>query len=312
MRLPEIVISLALLAFPVRTASPAPAMHAHPLQYPIARIPFYYDGVHIIIAVTVDNYREPLHFIFDTGSEVNVLSDRWKKIFRLYAYRSGDLSGAGNGLKVLPITEIKTLHVGRGELLNQDFYLEHLRNLDTHSERIDGIIGYHLLASYIVKIDFNDRVIELYKKGRFDYGTAGELLRMRMNNYTPVIRAGIALHEGDTLTGWYQITSGGDYGVLFNYPYMEKYRLATPAVLTGKDSVNDLLATRQFLDFRLPAFVIGNHCLQHVDATFCPDVNDNDYFQDIAGDIGNGVFRHFNIILNYGQRELFLESNGRN
>ncbi len=276
----------------------------------VARIPFTYDGVHIIIRATLDQHKEPLNFIFDTGAEVNVLNRNWTKAFRITPMQSGDLSGTGNGLKVLPVTFFKLVRIGKAELVNQQFYLEDLKDLNSRKEHVDGIIGYHLLASYIVKIDFNDRVIDLYKAGRFDYGHDGLLMRMRMNNYTPVIRAGVAVHSGDTLTGWYQITTGGDYGVLFNFPYVEKYRLTSPEYFTGKDSVDDLLADRQFTDFKIPAFVIGTQLMEQVDASFCPDVNDNDPTRDIAGDIGNDVFRHFNIILNYGEREIFLTPNG--
>lgn len=310
MRLPILLFCLVVLNGPGGQAGPPP----QPLQTPadlVARIPFIYDGVHVIIRATLDNYREQLNFIFDTGAEVNILNEKWKKYFKLTIPGEGDLSGSGAGMKVLPLTDIKAFHIGKGTLFNQQFYLEDLHDLNTRGQRIDGIIGYHLLASYIVKIDFDDHVIDLYRTGRFDYGPDGLLVKMRMNNYTPVIRAGVAISEGDTLTGWYNITTGGDYGVLFNYPYVEKYHLVTPDVLTGRDSVNDLLVNRQFTDFEIPAFMIGNHLLEHVDASFCPDVNDNDPTRDIAGAIGNDVFKHFNITLNYGEREIFLEPNGR-
>jgi len=276
----------------------------------VARIPFVYDGVHIIIRATIDQHKEPLNFIFDTGAEVNVLNRSWTKVFRIKPTQAGDLSGSGNGMKLLPVTFFKMVKFGKAELVNQQFFLEDLKDLNSRREHIDGIIGYHLLASYIVKINFNDRVIDLYKAGRFDYGHDGLMMRMRMNNYTPVIRAAVAVHSGDTLTGWYQITTGGDYGVLFNFPYVEKYRLTSPEEFTGKDSVDDLIADRQFTDFKIQAFVIGTQLMKKVDASFCPDVNDNDPTRDIAGDIGNDVFRHFNIILNYGEREIFLTPNG--
>jgi hypothetical protein len=306
----SVILVLCLLLF-YATSHPTALQLPEIQGDPIAKIPFIYDGVHIIIRATLDNHKEPLNFIFDTGAEVNVLNLTWKKTYKITPMRSGDLSGSGNGMKVLPVTEFKSLHFGKAILVNQQFYLENLKDLGNHKMHIDGIVGYHLLASYIVKIDYNDRIIELYRTGRFEYGTYGFLMKMRMNNFTPVIRAGVAIRAGDTLTGWYQITTGGDYGILFNYPYVEKNHLAPPQLLTGRDSVDDLLADRQFIDFKLPVFMIGNKMIEQVDASFCPDVNDNDATRDIAGDIGNGIFRHFNIILNYGEREIFLIPNGR-
>lgn len=278
---------------------------------PVAVLPFSYDGLHIFIKGVIHPYdNDTLNFIFDSGCEMNILDASYAALWKLTATKKAGISGLADGMTYLPVMDMPELQLGDAHLEKTSFYLEDLKGLGTPSAPVDGILGYPLLAAYTILVDFDHHRLLLYRPGPFPYSKKGQVLRMDLNFYTPVIQASLPFANGNTLKGTYHITLGGNYGVMFNYPCVRKYKIdAAFLQRTGEWPVKDMLKTIDYFNGVLTALVIGRYHLRNVPGSYSPDVDDGNPQQEIAGAIGNEVWRQFNLIFNLSQHELYLEPN---
>ncbi|MCL6524442.1 MAG: hypothetical protein K6T34_07245 [Thermoflavifilum sp.] len=284
---------------------------AQPAVKPIAVLPFVEDGPRILIKGLIHPYTsDTLFFIFDSGAELNILDASDAALWKLSYTQETGVSGLSKGMTYLPIVHPGSLQLGQAILPHASFCIENLKPLNSPSYTVDGILGYPLLAAYTVKIDYDHHLFILYPPGSFPYDKKGQVLRMDLDVYTPMVEAAISLANGTQLKSKYHITLGGNYGVLFNYSYVQKYHIDR---FFQKDSgtitVQDMLRTIDYVDTELPAIEVGKYRLRLVPATYSPEVDDGNPQQEIAGAVGYKVWKKFNLIFNLSRHELYLEPN---
>jgi hypothetical protein len=284
-----------------------------PAPRPVAVLPFTYDGLHIFIKGIIHPYdQDTLNFIFDSGCEMNILDASYAALWKLTASKKAGISGLADGMTYLPVLDLPELQLGEAHLQRPSFYIEDLKDLRSPLGRVDGILGYPLIAAYTVMVDYDHHRLVLYRPGPFPYSKKGQVLQMRMNFYTPVIQASLPFANGNTLKSLYHVTLGGNYGVMFNFPYVRKYRVDEAFLQhTGELPVKDMLKTIDYFNGILNALIVGRYHLRNVPGSYSPDVDDGNPDVEIAGAIGNEVWRQFNLIFNLSQHELYLEPNSQ-
>jgi hypothetical protein len=187
-------------------------------------------------------------------------------------------------------------------------YIEPLNEFQDIPITIDGIIGVDLLKAFIVRIDYENEVLQLYRAAKTPVNTPGQRMPLSLNFNTPVVEGTINLPDGQTLTSRFHLISGGEYGILFNYPFVEKFQLNTRLTTLSTDKVRDLYKELTYTNTSLPALHLGAVQLTQVAASYCKDVNDIGSIHEMAGSIGYMVWRQFKTItINYTGRELFLD-----
>jgi hypothetical protein len=270
---------------------------------PLATIPFQIIEKHIVIPVLLSGSADTLHFIFDTGAEVTVINMATAAKVKLKSIGDVFMSGTNNAMVKTGSVSINALYIREVRMPYVKAYLEDLSNLGA----IDGIIGVALLKPYIVKIDFNRQELVLYKLGKTPIGNTGRLLHFQLNFTTPVIDASIQLPDGRRLPGHYHITTGGDYGILFNWPYVDKNKLNTILPTINTDPVRDMVKTLYYINSSVPQLEVGAKSFKQIPVSYCKDIDDLGVFTEIAGSIGYEVWKHFTMTINYSKQELYLE-----
>lgn len=280
-----------------------------PDENAVAVLPFRLNERHIIISAQISNTADSLHFIFDTGAEVTTLHEGTAKKLDLKGRQEGGVSGTNDVMIKVGTITLNVLYLDRIRLPYVKAYLENLQEFRKGTIPIDGIIGVDLLKAYIVKIDYENRQLLLYRPGKTPPGVKGQLIPIKLNFATPVLDAAIKLPDGQTLTSRYHFISGGEYGILFNWPYVEKHRLNTLLPALNTEKVQDLIKTLTYTNTSLPSLTMGPQHVEEVPASYSEDVNDAGSLSEVAGSIGFYVWRQFrSITINYARRELFLEN----
>lgn len=278
----------------------------------VAVLPFRYDGVHILVRATIAPYPDTLNLLFDSGSEVNILEQNWAGRWKLKSDKASGVSGFSKGWTYLPEVRVDALLLGKARLENQSFFLQDIRDLIASRTHVDGIIGYQLLKNYTLKIDFDHHTLSLYTPGPYHYGSRGELLHIGMNFDTPILLASIPFAHGNILQGIYHITTGGDYGILFNYPYVQKYNLDKSLQMDRSVVyVEDMLRTVKYFNGMATVLTLGKFHVRGVAASYSPDIDDGNPKVEIAGALGNDIWKNFNMVLNLSRKELYLEPDRR-
>ncbi|CAL1521139.1 retropepsin-like aspartic protease [Chitinophaga sp. MM2321] len=270
---------------------------------PVAVIPFKLIDKHVVIPVLLSGSIDTLHFIFDSGAEVTILHTRIAEKLQLKSGREAFMSGSNNGMIKVPVTTLNALYLKEIRLPYVSAYLENLDALGP----IDGVIGVALLKSYIVKIDYRQQQITLFRNGKTPIGNTGRLLHFQLNFSTPVIDAAIQLPDGRSLPGHYHVTTGGDYGILFNWAYVDKNKLNTALPTIDTDKVQDMIKILYYINSSIPLLQLGGHDIKNVPVSYCKDVDDVGVFTEVAGAIGYDIWKQFTLTINYNKKELYLE-----
>ncbi|MGN7822254.1 retropepsin-like aspartic protease [Chitinophaga sp. 22536] len=292
--------NLFLPAFAQRkNAGPAAADNSKP----VAVIPFRMIDKHVVIPVVLSGGTDTLQFVFDSGAEVTVLHKRVSEKMRINSGHQAFMSGINNAMVRTNVVTLNALYLKELRLPYVEAYLE---NLDNLGDSIDGVIGVALLKLYIVKIDYRQQQLVLYRNGKTPIGNTGRLLHFQLNYSTPVIDAAITMPDGRYLPGHYHITTGGDYGILFNWPYVDSNRINSLPTL-NTDRVQDMVRVLYYINSNIPSLQLGGKTMANVPVSYCKDINDVGVFTEIAGSIGYDIWKQFTITINYGKKEVYLE-----
>ncbi|MBV8254700.1 MAG: clan AA aspartic protease [Chitinophaga sp.] len=274
---------------------------------PVSVIPFTLVNNHIVFPVTLSGSSDTLHFIFDSGAEVTVMNTRTAERLKMPSNRQAFMSGVNNGMIQVPVVTINALYIKDIRMPYVNAYLEDLRDLGNEKTSIDGVIGVALMRTYIIRIDYKNQQLMLFPNGKTKVNTAGQLIHFQLNYTTPVVEASIKLPNGTALMGNYHVTTGGDYGLLFNWPFVEKYKLNTILPTINTDKVQDMAKVLYYINSSIPQLQMAGRTVNSVPISYSKDVDDVGVFVEIAGAIGYEVWKHFTVTINYNKKELFLE-----
>lgn len=291
------------------------AIHAQDAasQKPTASLPYRLIDRYMIISTALSGMApsgvpDSLHFIFDTGAEVTTLSQGAADRLKLETKDDGRLSGTDAVAVRVPTATLNVLYFEKTRLPFVKVYIEPLGEFRDMPVRIDGIIGIDLLKNFIIRIDYEKEALLLFRTNKTPLNTPGQRLPLSLNFKTPAIEGTINLPDGQSLTSRFHFISGGEYGILFNYPYVEKHHLNTRLPVLSTDKVNDLYKELTYSNTSIPSLQLGPVKLDLVAASYCKDVDDMGSLHEMAGSIGFMVWRQFrSITINYTGRELFLE-----
>jgi hypothetical protein len=283
--------------------------HAAPEEPGAAAVlPFRLYGNQIVIPAMVSGSSDTLHFIFDTGTEVTILHYGLAKKLNLPLRQKAGVTATNNLMLKVNTTTLNVLYLDKTRIPFLKVYLENIPEFRKGPLLIDGFIGIDLLRQYVVKIDYANQRLVLYPPGTSLKFAGAQIMPFELNFRTPVIPATIELDDGQSLTANYHVTTGGDYGLLFNWPYVQEHQLADRMSTVGSEEVQDMLKTYSYVNSRIPSLSVGKTQLHKVPVSYCKDVNDKGQTMEIAGAIGYAVWKQFSaVIINYRQHELYLQ-----
>lgn len=273
---------------------------------PLEAIPFVFDGHQLFIPVTINDGKDTLHFLFDTGCEVNILDLHQANALGLIGKGDAGISGWSKGTIMIPKASARVLSIGVLSMPYPEFYLQNLENASMQGTSVDGVLGYQIIKQYVVELDFSQKKMFLYKSSNMHYPPGGELFTLGLNYKTPTLEAAITLPDGTTLPSTYHVITGGDFGILFNEKYVTKYHLKTQLTSTGTITRSDLAGPVTYTECRIPQLQLLRYTMAAVPAIYSPKINDNAPDKEIAGAIGAAVWRNYTLFINLPKKELYL------
>ncbi|UXP31346.1 aspartyl protease family protein [Reichenbachiella agarivorans] len=278
-------------------------------QTPVATIPFEQYGDHSFIKVKI-NGSEELDFIFDTGDGLTVLNIEKAKELGMESGSDATTMSA-EGTISGKLVKHNELTVGGAPIHNIQVYETSLLHLEISiGKDIDGIIGYDILKNYVVSMDYDQMQIKLYNASGYTYQGLGKSFDINLTSYIPHIPASIVLQNGETVKGEFFIDTGAKATVDFNTPFVEANKLASKvgdsyiylvAGLGQKEYEHHrgLVKSFSFADFSFSDMPVG---LSHATSGI-------QNHKKVAGIIGSGILRRFNIVYDYHSKKMYWEKN---
>lgn len=274
----------------------------------ITRFPFFLlSGGIIIVQARLDDFPDTLNFIMDTGSGGISLDSAVVDRLKLVKTPSERiLRGIAMMRKVSYVTN-RTLHLENLEIEHLDFHINDYELLTSvYGLRIDGIMGYSFLSRYIVKVDYDKNMLEVWTTGDIRYPRRGITLRPAINGI-PVFDAAIA--DARSVATRFYFDSGAGLCILMSEEFANDSSILAPGKKVLITQAEGIGGKKPMKLTTLREVKIGRYRFKKVPAhVFQDDYNVTSY-PLLGGLIGNDLLRRFNLIINYGNKEIHLSPN---
>lgn len=302
-------ISLLLLIISLGTFLIAGAQKdSNPSSRLITRFPFTtLSGGIIIIQVKLGAFPDTLNFILDTGSGGVSLDSSTVSYFHLPVTPTEKrLRGIGSMRKISYVMD-QTLHLPDLDVEHLDIHINDYDLLTSvYGVKIDGIVGYSFLSRYIVKVNYDNNMLEVYTQGKIKYPRAGITIRPVING---IPSFGASVIDSNTSNSHFYFDTGAGLCLLMS----EAFEKDSSILPKGKKII---LTQAEGLGGKTPMKLttvkeirIGKYKFKKVPAHIFNDEFNVTAYPALGGLIGNDLLRRFNLIINYGEHELHLRPN---
>lgn len=279
-------------------------------QEPITSTPMKLFGDHIFIHLSVDG-SEPLDFIFDTGDGLPVIDLDVAQALGLNLDHEASKTSAQGAIKG-SLIDHNTIELNGIELEKDiQLYATSLRHLEMSiGKNIDGIIGYDLLHHYVVKLDYDKGMFELYDQKTYNHDGFGESFEFKLDNFIPHIEGEVTLNDGEVLTGDFFINTGAGTTLDFNTRFADKNNIVArtgehfsyPVVgLSKKETMHyeGRVQNFGFGTFDFSKMPVGISTAKH-------GIQNN---KKVAGILGNKLLKRFNVTFDYSRGKIYFLKN---
>ncbi len=274
----------------------------------ITRFPFkqLYGGG-ILIRASLGNFPDSLNFILDTGSSGISLDSSTATDLKIAIAPSEITVNGIAGRSKVGFIYARQLKLPGLVIDSLDFHVTNYEILTNfYGEKINGIIGYSVLKDFVVWLDYDSSIISFYSKGSVKYPKGGYLLKPYIN-FQPFQHA--SLKDNRKIQSNFIIDIGANICMMLSSAFD---RDSTPIKPNRKRFTKEaegvggkiVIQTTVLRELR-----IGPYKFLDVPVCVFDDAENVTAYPYSAGIIGNDLLRRFNIVLNYGNKEIFLKPN---
>lgn len=261
----------------------------------------------IIVSATIDNVPDSLNFVLDTGSggiSLDSLTAAYLKVKKVPTQRT--IRGIA-GVKTVEFTYNHSLHLPGLTTDSLDFHINDYALLSSvYGMRIDGIMGYSFLRRYVVSVNYDKQLIQVYTPGSFPYPRNGYFLRPVFSNL-PMQR--LEVKDSKTISSRYYFDTGAGLCMLFSQDFVDdsawisKKRKLYPTQAEGLGGKKNMMLTV------IKEVKLGPYRFRRVPVYVFDDEFNVTSYPVLGGLIGNDILRRFNVVLNYPEQVIYIKPN---
>jgi hypothetical protein len=271
------------------------------------QVPFELLNNHIYLEVRL-NGKGPYRLMCDTGG-ANIITPELAKELGVTSEGAFEGRGVGEKSEDVGVTKVGKLQIGGAEIRDQVFMVFPLGSFSAvEGVPSNGIVGYEVFKRFVVRVDYEKKALTLWLPSAFAYRGSGTAVPFVFNEHIPQVEGSI-----DGIPGKFDIDTGSRSSLSILVPFAEKHGLkerfgATVAAVTGwgvGGPARGLVARAGVLrlgDIQVDGPVVD--LSQQKKGAFTDPY--------VAGNVGGGVLKRFNITFDYGHKQLFFEPNANN
>lgn len=267
-------------------------------------VPFALVNNHIYVDVRL-NGQGPFRFLCDTGG-ANIVTPTLAKQLGLRS--EGALQGRGVGDKSedVALSTVDTVTVGDATIRDQVFAVFPMESFEkVEGLPVQGLIGYEVFKRFVVEVKYGSGLLGLALPSSFRYVGKGTAVPFQFNGHVPQVEGAI-----DGIPGKFDIDTGSRSSVDLLGPFVAEHGLrekygATEAVVTGWGVGGPARSyVTRAKELKLGAVVVR-------DPVTLLSAQEKGAFSDpyVAGNVGGGLLKRFDVTFDYEQKRLYLEPN---
>jgi len=266
------------------------------------------NGGIILGRVKLNNFPDSLNFIFDTGCGGASLDSTTCQHFKLTPALSPNMIRGIAGTCHQRILQDMSLAIGGVTL---DSLLMLVNDYDILSSvygvKIDGIIGYSFFSRYLVWVNYDSSMMEIYTKGPVKYPKGGFLLHPRVFGL-PMLQGKLA--DARNINSRFYFDTGAGLCLLFSSEFTSDSAVFSPRRKKPVPTQGAGLGGKADMQLTiLKKFSLGPFHFREIPTYVFDDSYDVTSYPQLGGLIGNDLLRRFNLIVNYARSEIYITPN---
>jgi len=132
----------------------------------------------ILVRATVDDTKDSLTFVLDTGSGGISFDSATVEKLHFPLIKTDKMIRGIAGTKKLSFAYNHCLHFPHLTVDSLNFHINDYELLTSvYGIKIDGVIGYSFFKRFIVRIDYDEQLLFIYSPGMFKYPHGGHLIK---------------------------------------------------------------------------------------------------------------------------------------
>jgi predicted aspartyl protease len=270
------------------------------------KIPLEIDNNIILMRVSVNNSK-PLKFIFDTGATHSVIDSQRAAELGLKTEGQMRANATGGTVEASFIKSV-SLGVPGAEVSTQTIVSFPFQR--PPGFEFDGVIGYDFINQFVVEIDYQNKIMNLYSPRAFAYAGSGEVIPLILKGRrTPLVHTKIILEGRAPVEARLEVDTGADGTFVINSPFVKRQGLLAAISNTIQDSRNGAGGEQKLLVGRAKAVQLGRFVIENPTIGLSQDTEGAGASENNDGLIGGEIFRRFKVILDYSRKQMILEPN---
>jgi hypothetical protein len=296
------------------------------------KIPFELYNNHIYLKVGV-NGSKPLTFLLDTGAP-HLIDTSQAKTLGLKLKPHGQGQGMGEG-KVdtytsqgvsfsLPGLSLSNQWVGvlsldgvavcASEIVADE--RGNVRKCEPNEQRcqrrvIDGVLGDDFFKRFVVEIDYDAGLMNVYAPAAYKYQGTGESIPLELTDRYSFVQVQLSIAGRAPVNGRFIIDTGNAQALILSRPFIEANRLLPPASELTKFAICGIGGYSETLIGTVSTLQLGNIKISEPVTGFAQAKSGNLADGTFEGNIGAGILRHFKVIFDYSRHRMILESSSK-
>lgn len=266
-----------------------------------------FTGGIIVFKALLDDFKDSLTFVLDTGSGGISLDSTTVTTLGLEPSDPERMIRGIGGTRKVGFLKNRRLKINNLVVDSLNFHIIDYEVLSAlYGEKIDGIVGYSILSRYIVKIDYENQQMSFWTNGTIKYPRGGYTMRPRI---TTIPYLSSEVKDASKQEFNYLFDVGAGLTVLFSEDYMEEKKFLKTKRKRYLKQGEGLGGKVSFGLSVMKELKIGPYKFRNVPINIFDDEHNITSYPVFGGLIGNDVFRRFNCILNYRSRQIHIVPN---
>jgi hypothetical protein len=213
------------------------------------------------------------------------------------------------GMKTVEFAYNHSLNLTGLTVEKLDFHINDYDILSSvYGIKIDGIIGYSFFRRYIVTLDYDRMLMDVYTPGIFKYPRGGHLLRPMFSTLPMQL---MTIKDEESINGRFYFDTGAGLCMLLSEDIVEDSLLLKKNKKLFPTQAEGLGGKKEMNLTVLKEVKLGPYRFKKVPAYIFDDEFNVTSYPMLGGLIGNDILRRFNIVLNYPDQQIFIKPNKR-
>jgi len=271
----------------------------------------------LVIVPVILNNQLPLKFIVDTGVRTTILTEKIYSDILHLAYSKKFTITAPGGVNTVNayIANNVTIDMpgvhGRGHamLVLENDFLELRSSLGSE---VHGILGYELFSRFVIKIDYEAKLMTLMLPQKFKPSRKYTRLPITVEDTKPYYVAELKVNDTTSMSAKLMIDTGASHGLFLDSESNDKLNVPSKNIsCTIGRGLGGLITGRLA---RIRSLRVGRYTISNMIASF-PDPNS--YFDTLRtgrivyrnGSIGGEVLSRFQVVFDFPREKIYLKPN---